>query len=119
MTTERRTAAAATEDSVIADDGVKFIYDVRNVEDLLLLPNTKWVIGSGFNWEPDSQNYLHLFNVENETGAAVQPFEIAIRPDTVAYPDCQPATHCCGTACVGVVGILSFVVLVETVFDLG
>ena len=90
MTTKRTTAAAATEDSLIADDDVKFICDVRNVEDLLLVPNTKWVIGSGFNWEPESQNYLHLFNAENETGAAVQPFEIAIRPDTVAYPNCTP-----------------------------
>ena len=70
MTTKRTAAAAATEDSVIADDGVKFICDVRNVEDLLLVPNTKWVIGSGFNWEPEWQNYLHLFNAENETGAA-------------------------------------------------
>jgi len=55
MTTERTTAAAATEDSVIDYDGVKFICDVRNVEDLLLVPNTKWVIGSGYNWEPESQ----------------------------------------------------------------
>ena len=46
MTTKRTTAAAATDDSVVADDGVKFICDVRNVEDLLLVPNSKWVIGS-------------------------------------------------------------------------
>jgi len=57
-----------------ADDNVKFICDVRNVEDLLLLPNTNWVIGSGFNLDPASQNYLHLFNAENETGVAVQCF---------------------------------------------
>jgi hypothetical protein len=37
----------------------------------------------------------------------------------ISRPSRQPATHCCGTACVGVVGILSFVVLVETVFNLG
>jgi hypothetical protein len=74
----------------VADDSVKFICDVRNVEDLLLLPNTKCVIGSGFNWEPAAQNYLHLFNAENETGVAVQASEIAVRPDTRTYPDCAP-----------------------------
>ena len=73
-----------------ADDNVKFICDVRNVEDLLLLPNTNWVIGSGFNLDPASQNYLHLFNAENETGVAVQASEIAVRPDTTTYPDCAP-----------------------------
>ena len=32
-------------------NGVSFICGVRNVEDLILVPNTKWVIGSGFTDE--------------------------------------------------------------------
>src|SRR3984885_11799684 len=74
----------------VADDSVKFICDVRNVEDLLLLPNPNWVIGSGFNLDPASQNYLPLFNADNETGVAVEASEIAVRPDTTTYPDCAP-----------------------------
>ena len=68
-------------------NGVSFICGVTNVEDLILVPNTKWVIGSGFTDQVTTQNYLHLFDSETETGAAVQPFEIAIRPDTKTYPD--------------------------------
>lgn len=71
-------------------NGVSFICGVTNVEDLILVPNTKWVIGSGFTDQVTTQNYLHLFDSETETGAAVQPFEIAIRPDTKTYPDCAP-----------------------------
>jgi len=71
-------------------NGVSFICGVTNVEDLILVPNTKWVIASGFTDQVTTQNYLHLFDSETETGAAVQPFEIAIRPDTKTYPDCAP-----------------------------
>ena len=71
-------------------NGVSFICGVTNAEDLILVPNTKWVIGSGFTDQVTTQNYLHLFDSETETGAAVQPSEIAIRPDTKTYPDCAP-----------------------------
>src|SRR6185437_14921033 len=53
-------------------NGVTFICGVTNVEDLILVPNTKWVIGSGFTDQVTTQNYLHLFDTETETGAAVQ-----------------------------------------------
>src|ERR1700689_4758272 len=74
----------------VADDSVKFICDVRNVEDLLLLPNTNWVIGSGFNLDPASQNYLHLFNAENETGVALQASRFAARQTPRPSPTGPP-----------------------------
>jgi DNA-binding beta-propeller fold protein YncE len=86
-------SAAITHATVVdgvPGEGVSFITGVRNVEDLLLVPNTKWVIGSGFTDPVHTQNYLHLFDSEKETGAAVQPSEIAIQPDTKSYPDCAP-----------------------------
>jgi ribulose 1,5-bisphosphate synthetase/thiazole synthase len=69
MEAGQTTDAAVTDRSVPLPAGAKFICGVQNVEDLIQVPGTKWVIGIGFNWDPTSQNYLHLFDAENETGA--------------------------------------------------
>src|SRR5438067_3591629 len=72
VTTSMKTV---TEGDCSPINGVSFICGVTNVEDLILVPNTKWVIGSGFTDQVTTQNYLHLFDSETETGAAVRSEE--------------------------------------------
>lgn len=68
--------------------GVSFICGVTNVEDFAPVPNTKWVIGGDLSTESHPQGYLYLFDTSKNTVSAVQPSEIAIRPDKKTYPDC-------------------------------
>jgi hypothetical protein len=83
-----QTSNEAAEESRIADSAsVEVITGVTNVEDLLLLPNSTWVIGSGYNWEP-ARNFLHLFDSDSQTGVAVPSSEIFVRPDNTTYPGC-------------------------------
>jgi hypothetical protein len=66
---------------------ISFICGVSNVEDFAPIPNSKWVIGGGLA-AAGTQGYLYLFDTVRRTGTAVQPSEIAIRPDKKMYPDC-------------------------------
>jgi hypothetical protein len=72
----------------------RFVLGCYNVEDLLLIPGTRWIVGSGvINNGPgmsdkyNSKDYLHLFDAETETGGRVEPEDIALRPDTDSYPE--------------------------------
>ncbi len=74
-----------------------FILGVYNVEDMLQIPDTRWIVGSGlraynagFVDNVIKKNYLHVFDAETETGRQIEPEEIAILPDTGTYPDCKP-----------------------------
>lgn len=69
-------------------NGVSFICGVTNVEDLVPVPETKWVIGSDLSTASAPQGYLYLFDTVKRTATAVQPSEIAIKPDKKTYPDC-------------------------------
>lgn len=81
-------ANAAQEADCAPADGARFICGVTNVEDFAPVPRTKWVVGSDLSAESSPQGYLHLFDTRNHTATAVQPSEIAIRPDKTFYPDC-------------------------------
>lgn len=70
-----------------------FIVGCYNVEDLIQIPGTRWIIGSGvINFGPGMadkvilKDYLHVFDAETETGYQVEPKDIAIKPNTTAYP---------------------------------
>ena len=67
--------------------GVKFTCGVTNVEDFAPVPGTHWVIGSDLAAE-GQQGTLYLFDARNGHATAVEPSEIAIRPDKKRYPDC-------------------------------
>jgi hypothetical protein len=68
--------------------GASFICGVTNVEDFAPVPGTKWVIGSDLSTPGHPQGYLFLFDSGARTVRAIQPSEIAIRPDKKTYPDC-------------------------------
>lgn len=68
-------------------NGVHFICGVNNVEDFASIPGTRWVIGGDLA-PPNTQGYIYLFDTKSKTAEAVQPADIAVRPDTKTYPDC-------------------------------
>jgi len=71
-----------------------FIVGVYNVEDLIQIPGTPWILGSGLTtlgpgmddpWK--TKNYIHVFDARTETGYAVQGEDIALKPAPNTYPD--------------------------------
>ncbi|MBD0402974.1 SMP-30/gluconolactonase/LRE family protein [Flammeovirga sp. EKP202] len=75
-------------------NNAKYIIGVYNVEDMILIPGTKWIVGGGITaYGPGAEdqvitkNYLHLFDSETETGDKVDSYKIAIRPDSDIYPE--------------------------------
>jgi hypothetical protein len=81
--------AAAAADCKPAD-GARFICGVTNVEDWAQVHGTHWVIGSNLA-SPGTQGTFYLFDTRHETASAVEPAEIAIKPDKAKYPDCPGA----------------------------
>jgi len=70
-----------------------FILGVYSVEDMLQIPGTRWIVGSGVNTQGPGmedqvirKNYLHLFDAETETGGRVEPEDIALKADKASYP---------------------------------
>ena len=71
-----------------------FIVGCYDVEDLIQIPGTKWIIGSGVTEigpgmadRVIKQDFLHVFNAETETVHQVEPEEIHVRADAASYPD--------------------------------
>jgi len=72
----------------------RFIVGVYNVEDLVQIPGTQWIVGSGVTTQGPgmedqviTKDYLHIFDAKAETGRRVEPEEIAIRADKASYPE--------------------------------
>jgi hypothetical protein len=82
-------AVAAAGDCAPAGN-VRFICGVTNVEDFAPVPGTHWVIGGNLA-ATGKQGTLYLFNTTNDTATAVEPADIAIRPDKTRYADCPGA----------------------------
>ncbi len=80
-------ALAATAEDCAPVNGVQFTCGVTNVEDFAPVPGTHWIIGSDLAAE-GKQGTLYLFDARNGHASAVEPSEIAIRPDKKRYPDC-------------------------------
>ncbi len=93
----RNDAQKITVEDWLEKANVKWIVGVYNVEDFLLLPDTHWIIGSGLNVyaagfkdQVLTQQYLHLFDADAETGRSIMPDEITIKADLATYPGSTP-----------------------------
>ena len=74
-----------------------FILGCYNVEDIIQIPGTKWIVGGGITCygaglcdKVISTNYWHLFDAEAETGMQVDSSTIAIAPDAERFPETEP-----------------------------
>jgi len=89
-------AAAVAQDRDVEGwmKSAKFIVGVYNVEDMIQIPGTRWIVGSGVTTQGPgmedkviTKDYLHVFDAKTETGRQVEPEEIAIRADKASYPE--------------------------------
>lgn len=65
---------------------VHFICGVTNVEDLIAIPGTPYVIGSDLAASPPG--WLYLFDEKSKSVHHIEPGQIAMRPDPKRFPDC-------------------------------
>lgn len=73
--------------------GAKFLLGFYNVEDLIQIPGTKWIVGGGITcYGPNfcdkviTTGYWHLFDAEAETGFRVDSSTIRIAPEADRFP---------------------------------
>ncbi|MCU1364299.1 MAG: hypothetical protein JWM55_2127 [Acidimicrobiaceae bacterium] len=64
-----------------------FINNLFNVEDLIRLPGTDWIIGSGQNGSITPTGGLHLVSISKKTGHRVEPDSIKIAPAADSFPE--------------------------------
>ena len=74
----------------------KFLYGFYNVEDIIQIPGTKWIVGGGITaygpnfWDQViTTGYWHLFDAETETGFRVDSETIAIAPEADRFPETE------------------------------
>lgn len=71
----------------------KFLLGFYNVEDIIQIPGTKWIVGGGITcYGPNfcdkviTTGYWHLFDAEAETGFRVDSSTIEIAPEADRFP---------------------------------
>jgi len=76
--------------STVQSSPVAYIEGPINSEDLVLIPNTRWVIASGMSRPPGLQGHLYLVNARDRSWETIYPRSgFAARHDAVTYPDCS------------------------------
>ena len=75
----------------------KFLWGFYNVEDIIQIPGTKWIVGGGITcYGPNfcdkviTTGYWHLFDAEAETGMRVDSHKITIAPEADRFPETKP-----------------------------
>ncbi|MBC7006148.1 hypothetical protein BIZ37_26665 [Photobacterium sp. BZF1] len=75
----------------------KFLYGFYNVEDIIQIPGTKWIVGGGItcygpNFLDDviTTGFWHVFDAETETGTRIQSENIIIAPESSRFPITEP-----------------------------
>ncbi len=75
----------------------KFLVGFYNVEDIIQIPGTKWIVGGGITcYGPNfcdkviTTGYWHLFDAETETGLRVDSASIRIAPEADRFPETKP-----------------------------
>jgi hypothetical protein len=67
------------------------ICNVTNVEDLVAIDGTPWVVGSSLAGGTGKPEPLYLFDSKAFTASPVTASEITVKQDKAAYPDCPAA----------------------------
>ena len=78
-------------------ESAKYLWGFYNVEDIIQIPGTKWIVGGGITcYGPNfcdqviTTGYWHLFDAEAETGMRVTPSDIVISPEAGRFPVTEP-----------------------------
>src|SRR5215469_4087271 len=76
--------------STVQSSPVAYIEGPINSEDLVLIPNTRWVIASGMSRPPGLQGHLYLVNARDRSWETIYPrSDLVAHHDAVTYPDCS------------------------------
>ena len=82
---------AAVSDGCMPEAGFSFICGPASVEDLVQIPGTHWIVGSGMS-ENRRPGMLHLINAENKTWEILYPgANPKNEQDTQTFPSCAGA----------------------------
>src|SRR5260370_9799430 len=65
-----------------------FVPGLINVEDMVRVPGTPWIIASGLADGESTDGHIHLVNASDRSVSALLPGHVAYRPDANAYPAC-------------------------------
>jgi hypothetical protein len=90
---------AAAEPACGAGDGtVGAICGVTDVEDLIALTGTRWIVGSALPGPDVPVPALYLFDSKSRAVTPVKAADIAVKQDKKAYPQCSAAPNFAGFA---------------------
>src|SRR5260221_1375238 len=65
-----------------------FVPGLINVEDMVRVPGTPWIIASGLADGESTDGHIYLVNASDRSVSALLPGHVAYRPDANAYPAC-------------------------------
>ncbi|HJT06822.1 MAG TPA: hypothetical protein VJ747_07850 [Stellaceae bacterium] len=65
-----------------------YVTGVINVEDMVRVPGTRWIIGSGLADGQRTDGHIYLVSGEDHAVRILLPGRVDYRPDAKAYPDC-------------------------------
>lgn len=80
------TGAAAAADSAPAT--LTYVTGVINVEDMVRVPGTTWIVGSGLADGQRTDGHIYLVSIEDHAVRVLLPGRVDYRPDARAYADC-------------------------------
>lgn len=69
----------------------KFICGMRNSEDLVQIPETRWVVASGLAEGDNPEGHLYIVNTRDYSLKVLLPGHVAYRQDMKTYGDCPGA----------------------------
>ena len=65
-----------------------YVTGVINVEDMVRVPGTRWIVASGLADGRRMDGHIYLVSVEDHAVRVLLPGRVDYRPDAKAYPDC-------------------------------
>lgn len=65
-----------------------YVTGLTNVEDMVRVPGTMWVVASGLADGQRTDGHIYLVSVADHTVQVLLPGHVDYRPDAEAYPDC-------------------------------
>src|SRR6185437_3552453 len=65
-----------------------YVTGVINVEDMVRVPGTRWIVASGLAGGQRTDGHIYLVSGEDHAVRILLPGRVDYRPDAKAYPDC-------------------------------
>jgi hypothetical protein len=80
--------AGSRSETCAPQNGIRFLCGIVNVEDMVSLPNSDWIIASGMSAPGRPQGHLYMVNSRSLAWFAIDPDQIPDHQDRVQFPGC-------------------------------